>query len=52
MEKKSRDKRESTSPAEKQRELEAKKNLSRPPRDKTEVVIGPTDKAGPDVALE
>jgi len=34
------------------RELEAKKKLARPPEDKTEVIIGPSDKTGPDVTLE
>jgi hypothetical protein len=37
---------------EQRRELEAKKKLARPPKDKTEVTIGPSDKQGPDVLLE
>ena len=37
---------------EQQRELEAKKKLSRPPKERTEVTIGPTDRSGPDVVLE
>jgi hypothetical protein len=36
---------------ERQRELEAKKKLAKPPKDKTEVTIGPTDRSGPDVVL-
>ena len=35
----------------KKREAEARKKLSRPPRDKTEVTIGPTDRTGPDVVV-
>lgn len=38
--------------AEEQRELEAKRNLSNPPKERTEVTIGPTDRSGPDVVLE
>jgi hypothetical protein len=38
--------------AEQLRELEAKKKLARPPKDKTEVTIGPSDKIGPDVTLD
>jgi hypothetical protein len=33
------------------RELEAKKKLALPPKDKTEVIIGPTDRSGPDVVI-
>jgi len=33
------------------RELEAKKKLARPMKDKTEVTIGPTDRSGPDVII-
>ena len=33
------------------RELEAKKKLARPIKDKTEVIIGPTDRSGPDVVV-
>ena len=33
------------------RELEAKKKLARPPKDRTEVIIGPTDRSGPDVVI-
>ena len=32
-------------------EAEARKKLSRPPKDKTEVTIGPTDRTGPDVVI-
>jgi hypothetical protein len=43
----------STNPAadEKKREAEARKKLARPPKDKTEVIIGPTDRSGPDVVI-
>ena len=56
MEKKAREKRSSraqgASPtAEELREIEAKKKLARPPKDKTEVTIGPTDRSGPDVMI-
>ena len=37
---------------EQQRELEAKQKLARPPKDKTEVTIGPSDRVGPDVTLD
>ena len=41
-----------TSPEEeKKREEEAKKKLAKPPKDKTEVTIGPTDRTGPDVVI-
>jgi hypothetical protein len=43
---------EETATRDPKRDLEAKKKLSRPPKDKTEVVIGPTDRTGPDVVLE
>lgn len=33
------------------REAEARKKLSRPSKDKTEVTIGPTDRSGPDVVV-
>ncbi|MGZ8899224.1 MAG: hypothetical protein ACXW3Z_03935 [Limisphaerales bacterium] len=33
------------------KELEAKKKLSRPPKDKSEITIGPTDGTGPDVNI-
>lgn len=36
---------------EKKREAEARQKLARPPKDKTEVIIGPTDRSGPDVNL-
>jgi hypothetical protein len=39
-------------PTDQERESEAKRKLSRPPKDKTEIVIGPTDRSGPDVVLE
>jgi hypothetical protein len=32
-------------------EKEAREILSKPPRDKREVTIGPTDKTGPDITL-
>lgn len=32
-------------------EAEARKKLSRPRKDKTEVTIGPTDRTGPDVVI-
>jgi hypothetical protein len=35
-----------------EREMEARRKLARPPKDKTEVTIGPTDRSGPDVVLE
>jgi hypothetical protein len=34
------------------KETEAKKNLSQPPRDKREIVIGPPAGSGPDVNVE
>lgn len=37
--------------AEQLREQEAKKKLARPPEDKSEVTIGPTDRTGPDVVI-
>lgn len=37
--------------SDKKRELEARKKLSRPPKDKTEVTIGPTDRSGPDIVI-
>jgi hypothetical protein len=55
MEKKPRDRnRNARAPLtpEEQRELEAKKKLARPPKDKTEVTIGPSDKIGPDVTFD
>ena len=57
MEKKSREERASRAPgasptAEELREIEAKKKLARPRKDKTEVTIGPTDRSGPDVVIE
>ena len=33
------------------REIKARQKLARPPKDKTEVTIGPTDKSGPDIVL-
>lgn len=33
------------------KELEAKKKLARPPKDKSEITIGPTDGTGPDVSI-
>ena len=36
---------------EKKREAEARKRLAKPPSDKTEVIIGPTNPTGPDVDL-
>jgi hypothetical protein len=54
MEKKPREKESTNAPAptpEELRELAAKKKLARPPKDKTEVTIGPTDRSGPDVVL-
>lgn len=38
--------------AEQLREAEARKKLARPPKDKTEITIGPTVRTGPDVVLE
>lgn len=32
-------------------EAEARRKLSRPPKDKTGVTIGPTDRSGPDIVL-
>jgi hypothetical protein len=37
--------------ASKESEAEAKKKLSRPPKDKREVTIGPTGGKGPDVTI-
>jgi hypothetical protein len=54
MEQKPRDQSSNATPPltpEQERELEAKKKLSRPPKDKIEVTIGPSDKTGPDVTL-
>jgi hypothetical protein len=55
MENQPRDKKRSKAPnaptPEQLRELEAKKKLARPPKDKTEVTIGPTDRSGPDVVI-
>lgn len=52
MEKNPRDERskENLTP-EQLREQEAKKKLARPPKDKTEITIGPTDRTGPDVSI-
>jgi hypothetical protein len=36
---------------EKRREAEARKRLAKPPKDKKEITIGPTDPTGPDVDL-
>ena len=33
------------------REIKARQKLARPPKDKIEVTIGPTDKSGPDIVL-
>ena len=57
MEKKPRDPNENANAnapltPEQQRELEAKQKLARPPKDKTEVTIGPSDRMGPDVTLD
>lgn len=55
MEKRPRKDRPATPPIltpEEQRELEARRNLSNPPKERTEVTIGPTDRSGPDVVLE
>jgi len=38
-------------PEEETREAKAKKKLATPHKDKTEVIIGPTDRSGPDVNL-
>ena len=54
MEKKPRKNQTAPTPAlspEQLREVEAKKKLARPPKDKTEVTIGPTDRSGPDVII-
>ena len=52
MEKNPRDKISKETPTPEQlREQEAKKKLARPPKDKTEVTIGPTDRTGPDVNI-
>ena len=54
MENKPREKQPPKTPEpspEQERELEAKKKLARPPKDKTEVTIGPTDRSGPDVVI-
>jgi hypothetical protein len=34
------------------REVKARQKLARPPKDKTEVTIGPTVRTGPDVVIE
>jgi len=54
MEKKPREKQPAKPPApspEQLRELEAKKKLAQPAKDKKEVTIGPTDRSGPDVVI-
>jgi hypothetical protein len=33
------------------KEAKARQKLARPPKDKTEVTIGPTDRSGPDVVI-
>ena len=52
MEKKSRNVEGGLPRRAEERELEAKKKLARPPKDKREVIIGPTDRTGPDVVVE
>jgi hypothetical protein len=37
--------------AERKKEEEAARKLARPPKDKREVTIGPTDVSGPDVLI-
>jgi hypothetical protein len=54
MENKPREKQSPKAPApsaEQERELEAKKKLARPPKDKKEVTIAPTNPSGPDVLI-
>ena len=33
------------------REAKARQKLARPPKDKTEVTIGPTERSGPDIVI-
>jgi hypothetical protein len=50
MEKKPREK-QSLPSREEKRELEAKRRLARPPKDRSEVTIGPTVRSGPDISI-
>jgi hypothetical protein len=51
MEKKPKSATETAEKLDSAREAKARQKLARPPKDKTEVTIGPTERSGPDVVI-
>ena len=51
MEEKPKPKTEAEDGVDRAKEAKARQKLARPPKDKTEVTIGPTERAGPDVVI-